>query len=183
MAAGGTPGKVLLGPGRIYIAAVSATDPANASAVLPSASWTPLGYTEDGSEFTFEVSTEDVEVAEEIEAIKVVATGSSTSVTFEFAERTITNVAMALGLGATTTSGPLEPSTTQTPIKIVWDSDEAPSAANRRWLFRSCVPSGSVSFSQRKSPQKRSVPVTFRCSKASNGDASFKVFPSSDGTV
>ena len=48
MAAGGSPGNVDVGPGRLYYAALGTAEPTDCSTVLPSANWKVLGYTAAG---------------------------------------------------------------------------------------------------------------------------------------
>ena len=67
--------------------------------------------------------------------------------------------------------------------KFVWDSDEVPGASNRRWIFRSCVPSGTIAVARQKAPNKSTIPVTFNVTKSASGAGPVKVFPNASGLV
>lgn len=186
MAAGGTPGNVDLGPGRLYYAPLGTAEPTNCSTALPSA-WTALGYTDQGTEFTFEITSEAVEVAEEVDPTSFEQTARRTRFNVAMAEMTKKRLALALGNGAEDTddSTAFEPPDPDdiTGVMFVWDKLDSPDATNRRWLFRNCTPSGTINTARRKAPQKALITVTFDCAKTVGGDAPFKVFPSSTGQV
>lgn len=191
MAAGGTSSNVHLGPGRIYVASVGTAEPANASTALPSA-WTPVGYTEEGSAFQTEVTREPVEVAEELDPIKYVATRRTNQLVFSMAETSRKRLVLALGGGVVTTEDgtffePPDPGT-DVAVMIVWDSNEDPTVVdgdgigNRRWVFRQVRPSGQIEIARRKAPAKALLPVTFNIEKPS-GLRPYKVFPASNGAI
>jgi hypothetical protein len=186
MAAGGTPANVNLGPGRLYYAPLGTAEPTSASAALPSA-WKVVGYTEEGSAVETEITSEGIEVAEEIDPIAYVATRRTTRLVFNMVESTIGRLALALGAGATIADSGAsfefpDPSAI-VDVMFVWDSDEVPGASNRRWIFRQCRPSGTVSLARRKAPTKTGIPVTFDCAKTSAGLAPVKVFPNASGEM
>lgn len=189
MAAGGTTSNVELGPGRLYLAALGTTEPANASTALPSA-WNAVGYTEEGSAFTTSLTREEVLVAEEVDPIKYVLTKRVNSLVVSMAEMTRFRLGVALGWGIDLSTIPtLEPPIpgSDVGVMIVWDSNEDPTVAqdgqgNRRWLFRQCKPSGDLEIARRKAPTKSLIPVTFNIEKPS-GLQPFKVFPNSNGLV
>lgn len=187
MAAGGTPGNVDLGPGRLYYAPLGTAEPTNCSTALPSA-WIALGYTDQGTEFTFDITSEAVEVAEELEPVSFEQTARRTRFTVAMAEMTKKRLALALGAGSGETddssvfSPPAAGSITE--VMFVWDSLDTPGATNRRWLFRRCSPSGTITTARRKAPQKALIQVTFDCARPSDGSAeSFSVFPNASGQV
>lgn len=186
MAAGGTPGNVDLGPGRLYYAPLGTTEPTSCSATLPSA-WIAVGYTEDGTEIQTDITSEAIEVAEELDPIGFEQTRRLTRLTVQIAEMTKKRLALALGAGAGETD---DSATFEFPdsgdivgVMFVWDSDETPSATNRRWLFRKATPSGTVSTARRKAPQKALIPVTFDCAKPDTSTKAVKVFPNSSGQI
>lgn len=185
MAAGGIASNVTLGPGRLYVAPIGTAEPTDATSPMPSA-WRPIGYTEQGTGFTTETTSEPVEVAEELDPIRYVNTRRLSSVAFEMAEATRRNLALALNLGANadnddTALEPLDPED-EVRIMIVWDSDDTPGATNRRWLFRQCYQSGQVELANRKAPQKRLIGVNFRLEKP-DGAAAYKIFPNASGLI
>lgn len=189
MAAGGSTTNVQLGPGRLYVAPIGTTEPASASAALPSA-WIALGYTEDGTTFTVSLTSEDIEVEEEIDPILTVNTKRANTLAVQMAEITKRNWGIALGSGILANDATaFEPVTPGSEVKVmmVWDSNEDPTTTqggqgNRRWLFRQCNPTGDVAINRQKAPNKALIPTTFKVEKPS-GLAPFKVFPNSSGLV
>lgn len=186
MAAGGTPGNVDLGPGRLYYAPLGTSEPTLASASLPSA-WIAVGYTEDGTEVATEISSEAIEVAEELDPIRFEQTRRITRVSFQLAEATKKRLALVLGAGAGYSD---DGDTFEFPdsgdvvgVMFCWDSEESAGASNRRWLFRQCTPSGTVSIARRKAPQKALMPVTFDCAKPDASTKAVKVFPDTSGRI
>lgn len=184
MSAGGTSGNVVLGPGRLWVAPLGTTEPASASAALDAA-FVAVGYTEDGNVFESELTSEPIEVAEELDAIKYENTRRLNRLSFQMAEATRRNLILALAGGVqANNSAPVEPTNLSDVVAVmmVWDSDETPGATNARWLFRQAKPSGTISIAHRKAPQKALIPVTFNLEKPSSA-AAWKAFPDSSGLV
>lgn len=185
MAAGGSSTFVEVGPGRLYVAPIGTAEPADNDTALPSV-WRAVGYTEDGSRFTSELTSEDIEVAEELDAIRTINTKRTNTLALSMAEASRRNLALALNQGANAANDDtaLEPPDLGTEVRVmlVWDSDETPSATNVRWLYRQCYQTGAVEINRAKAPNKTLLPVTFAVEKPS-GLAPFKVFPSSTGLI
>lgn len=186
MAAGGTPGNVLLGPGRLYYAPLGTTEPVSCSAALPSA-WISVGYTEEGTQVDMEITSESIEVAEELDPIRFSQTKRTTKLMLSMAEVTKKRLALALGAGAGAADDaaffePPDPSAI-VGVMLVWDSDEVPSATNRRWIFRQCTPSGTTSVARKKAPNKSLIPVTFDCAKPSASTPPVRVYPNASGQI
>lgn len=186
MTAGGTPANVDLGPGRLYYAPLGTAEPTSCSAALPSA-WQAVGYTEDGTTFESDITSEAVEVAEEVDPIAFEQTKRTTKLSLVMVETTKKRLALALGAGAgySDDSGTFEPPdpSAVVGVMLVWDSDETPSATNRRWLFRKVTPSGTMSIASKKAPAKRGIGVTFDCAKPASNTAPYKVFPNASGQI
>lgn len=186
MAAGGTPSNVDLGPGRLYYAPLGTTEPASCSAAA-GAGWVAVGYTEDGTTVDTEITSEAIEVAEELDPIGYEQTRRMTKVSFAMVESTKKRLALAVGAGAAevdnAASFEFPDAGSVTPVMLMWDSEETPSATNRRWIFRKCTPSGTVSISRKKAPNKAAIPVTFDCAKPDASTKSVKVFPNSSGQI
>ena len=185
MAAGGTPGNVQLGPGRLYVAPIGTTEPASASAVLDAA-FVAVGYTEAGSQFQTTVTNSEVEVAEEVDPIAYVMSKRASQLAFAMAETTRRRLALALGSGVVpdnaTAYEPPDPGS-EVAVVIVWDSDEAQTGStNSRWIFREAKAGGTVTLSRSKAPGKATIAALFNLQKPS-GLAPFKVFPDSAGRV
>jgi hypothetical protein len=187
MAAGGNPLNVDLGPGRLYVAPIDTADPTSPSAALPSA-WVAIGYTEDGTSIETNITSQAVEVAEELDPIGYEQTARMTKVSFQMAEATARNLALALGAGLTVAAGAV---TFHAPdagsivaVKIVWDSDETPTtAANRRHLFRKCTPSGTTSIARKKAPAKALIAVAFDCAKPDSSTSAWTAFSNASGQI
>lgn len=179
MTAGGTPSAVAIGPGRLWIAVLGTTEPSDGSTALPSA-WKAIGYTDTGHAFTTEITTEAVEVAEEIDPIRYVNTKRASSIQFSMAEATRRNLARALNVGAYEVNDgtAFEPPTPGTEVRtmIVWDSADSAGATNARWLFRQCYQSDAIEIAHRKAPEKALIPVRFNLEKP-DSLAPYKVWP------
>lgn len=162
MAAGGTAANVIIGPGRLYMAPLGTSEPTSASATLPSANWIAIGYTEDGTDMTIDRTNDEIMVAEEMYAIRIVNSATKISLKTVLAEPTLRNLNAALGggSGGSNTATSLDIPATLTGIMLVHDSEESPtSATNRRILFRECYPTGAVSMPFKKSPNKTTIDV------------------------
>lgn len=187
MAAGGTAANVHLGPGRLYYAPLGTAEPISASVSLPVA-WKVVGYTEDGTTVETEITTEAIEVAEELDPIRYVLTRRTTRISLAMAELAVSKLALAMGAGATRTDDNVAfefpaPSA-MVGVMLVWDSEESPiSATNRRWIFREVVPNGTISITRKKAPNKATIPITFLASLPSGQTSPVKVFPNLAGLI
>lgn len=189
MAAGGTPGNVKLGPGRLWYAPIGTAEPTDGSTVLPAA-WLAVGYTENGTEIATSVSAEDIEVAEEIDPIDNIQTKRTTVLNVEMVESTkrrlLLAIAGSVGAASFDDTIPFElPDVDQIQgVMMIWESTlSTPDATNRRWLFRLCKPNGTITTVRRKAPAKSSISASFSCVKSSAGLRAIKIFPNSSGQV
>jgi hypothetical protein len=184
-AAKGDADAVVLGPGLLYVGPVTAADPDDATTALPVTDFRPVGYTEEGSSFAYETSTEDVTVAEENDPVRTVPTGTTSTLSFSMAEMTWQNLLLALNAGSSVAATPptmpvmIEPveQGSEERVKLVWDSDYG-----SRWIFRQCIQSGTLTIDRKKAPDKGLLPVEFKCEKPT-GAAPFAAIPSADGLV
>lgn len=169
----GNSALISLGPGRLLIAPLGSTEPADLTAAWDAA-WVELGYTAEGSEFTYQLTTAPVDVEEEFEPIRIATTGRSAAVSFALAEMTATNLKRALN-GGTITSGTgivtFEPPAVGTEVRVMlgWESEDL----QERWVYRQCFQQGNVGVTRRKAPNKATIPVEFGLEKPS-GAQSFK---------
>lgn len=176
------PTAVRVGPGVLYIAPIGSTEPTDLVTAWDAA-WVELGYTDEGSSFTFENTFEDVMVAEEYEPVEVLQTARQINLSFAAAELTADNLQTAFN-GGTITSGTgivtFEPPAAgdSTPVMVGWEADDA----LERWVFRRCVQVGSVEIQRRKAPQKALIPMQFRATKPS-GDTAFAFIHDDDYTA
>lgn len=173
----GTPAAVKVGPGLLYIAPIGTAEPTTGSGALPSA-WVAVGYTEAGSEFDFTTTYADIDVAEELDPIRVMATGRVVSVKFEAAEITARNISKALNGGTITSPSAgfvtFEPPALGAEVRVMlaWQSDDA----QEQWLFRRCLSVGAVNVAHKKAPDKSTLPMEFRCEIPTDGSKSFKAW-------
>lgn len=179
--ANGNAKNVKHGPGWLYFAPVGFDESAITSpdfdlSTLTSAAG--VGYTEEGSTFSAVPKFEDIEVAEELDPIDVVATGRETSIGFACAELTAQNIAKAFNGGTiTTASGDVTfepPASDDAPVHtaIVWQSF----AKDELWVYRDCVQTGASKMDRKKGNNKTTVPLEFRVLKPAGGVKPFKAW-------
>lgn len=185
MAAGGNSANIQLGAGRLWVAPIGTTEPTTASTALPSA-WRAIGYTEEGTTVSVELSNEAIEVAEEVDPVLYVLASRANSLSASLVEVNRLNLALAMGVGANeandaTTFEPPEPGS-EVAVMIVWESEENAGADNVRWLFRQCKVNGTVEVARQKAPNKSMLPVTWQMEKPA-GLTPWKVFPNANGEV
>jgi hypothetical protein len=171
-------------PGKLYIAALGTAEPSNVSSAW-NAAFVCLGYTEEGSTFTSELSTEDVSVAEELDPIAVATIGRVTSVNVALAELTHRNLSISLNGGTIITpdgqNWTFEPPTTGTETRYMlgWDASAAVATNDLRMLFRRVLTVGNLDMGHRKGAAKATLSVTFRLEKPADGVTKpFKVWGS-----
>lgn len=161
----GNPSAISLGPGHLKIAAIGSPEPGDLVTPWPIA-WTDLGYTFEGSDFSYQLNTEDVTVAEELDPIVVTPTGRVIMVKFTLAEITATNLKRALNGGTITVGSGFvtfdpPPFTSMTRYMYGWESDDL----QERWVFRQCFSTGTVDTQRRKGAAKAGFPFEVRCEK------------------
>ncbi len=178
----GDPLAVRVGPGWLYIAPLGSTEPPDLATAWDAA-WTPLGYTDEGSNFVFESTFEDVQVAEELDPVEIVQTARTATVNFALAEVTAANMQRAFNGGDVTTATgvvtfePPASSEIPTPVMLGWESVDG----LERWVFRRCTQVGTVDIARRRAPDKATLPMSFRCTKPA-GAATFKFMHDEDFT-
>lgn len=176
----GTPTAISLGgPGYLYAAVLGSTEPTNTVAAnlftdAWAAAWILLGYTEDGSEFSYAPSYENVDVAEELEAIDSAPTGREIKVMFQAAENTAKNYQRAMNGGTITVTGTggtlltkFEPPAlgAESSIMLGWESEKH----DERWVFRQCKQTGTINTARKKGAAKALIPMEFTVYKPANG--------------
>jgi len=176
-----TPIRKTIGPGTLYAAAIGTAEPETTIASLTEpwpSGWIALGYTEDGSSFSYSVSSEPIEVAEELEPVYTVITGRTASVAFSLAEPTQRNLQMALNGGVSNIVDPetgaaivFEPPDLGAEVRIML-GHQAESGAER-WVWRQCFNTGNLEMARRKGATKTLVPVEFAVEKPETGKKIF----------
>lgn len=173
----GTPGALALGPGKLNISPLGSTEPTDLVTAWSAvdADWVGLGYTEDGSEFRYALTTEAVEVAEELDNVSTQTTGRASALAFSLAELTATNLKRALN-GGTITAGAgivtFEPPDLGAEVRCMlgWESEDA----TERWVFRQCFQVGDLAIPRRKGAAKAVIPCEFNLEKPATGSKLFK---------
>lgn len=170
----GTTANVRVGPGTLKIAPLGTAEPTDLATAW-NAAWVDMGYTAEGSEFTFDNTYEDVDVAEELEAIAILQTARQIMASFECAELTADNLEIAFNGGTVTTgvsTTEFEPPDAGNPTYVMlgWESDDA----LERWIFRKGLQVGSTTIARRKAPDKATIPMEFRFVKPAAGTPAFK---------
>jgi hypothetical protein len=172
----GTPGAISLGPGYLYVAPLGTTEPTDLTTpwttVAPA--WVQLGYTDEGSEFSYSIDTDRVEVAEELDPIKIAVNSREIKVSFALAEVTASNLKRAMN-GGTITSGTgivtFEPPDLGTEVRTMlgFESEDH----TERWVYRQCFSNGEVTIARKKGSDKSVIATEFELEKPS-GAAPFK---------
>jgi len=151
------PSQISLGPGTLKVAPLLSAEPADLVTAW-AAAWTDLGYTFEGSEFSNQLNTAPVEVAEELYPLAVVPTGIVTQVRFVLAQITAANLQRACN-GGTITAGSgivtFDPPAPGSPVRYMygWQSDDL----QERWIFRQCLNGGTTSMTRRKGADKTGI--------------------------
>lgn len=169
-------------PGKLYIAPLGTTEPATAIAAWP-AGWVPLGYTDEGSTLSYEINTDNVEVAEELDVLARVTTGRNASVEFALAEVTYRNLTLAFNGGVIAGDGSawsFEPPDIGAEVRVMLGWDAIPTVASNdlRAVFRQCLQGGSISLENRKGATKSTISANFMLEKPATGAKLMKLMGS-----
>lgn len=164
----GKPETISLGPGYLYIAVLGTPEPTDLTTpwATVSSSWVHLGYTSEGSEFTYEMTSENVEVAEELDPVAIALTGRNMGVGFALAQITATNLKYAMN-GGTITAGTgivtFEPPDLgeETSVMLGFESEDH----EERWVYRQCLNQGSIGVPRRKGADKSLINCEFKLTK------------------
>lgn len=175
-------------PGKLYIAPLidglgaATTEPTAVDDAWP-AGWVPLGYTDEGSVFNYELSVDNVEVAEELDPIARVTTGRDASVEFALAELTFRNLTIAFNGGIVVGDGlewEFEPPDlgNEERVMIGWDASFDPLTNDLRMIYRRCLQGGSLGVENRKGTTKSVIASTFQLEKPLDGKPLLKIMGS-----
>lgn len=169
-----------LGPGFLYWAPLGTAIPTNtvAGSVFTDdwpAAWLLFGATDDGSEFSYKPSTDDVEVAEYYDPPAIVSTGREISITFDLAQVHMTNFKRALNGGTITTTGTgatalnkyTAPKVGQEIRGMIgWESQDS----TERLIGYQCFQTGEVKISRKKGAAKATIPTEWRFEIPAGGE-------------
>jgi hypothetical protein len=139
------------------------------------AGWNLLGVTREGHDFTIEMDSEEVEVAEYLDPVANVITGRNVGMEFELLQLHATNMRRVFNGGTLTTSG--SGTTLRTTYKlpqpgqeircmIGWESTDQ----TERIVAQQAFQVGSVSISRKKGAANAGLPVSFKFEPDANGD-------------
>ena len=171
--------NVKVAAGTLYAAPLGATEPQSISGVWDAA-WEPLGFTDQGSEFSFGPQTADVMVEEEYFPVRTAIVTYAGDMTFNLAETTRRNLALVLnaGLSGTGAQGAFGDGTlyqdvptpgSEVRIMLGWDAqyEGAPSGADpfQRLIIRQCFQSQPTKRSNRKGNNKAMWLASFKLEK------------------
>lgn len=156
-------------PGILRIAPLGSAEPTDATSAWDAA-WATLGYTDEGSVFNYEISTDNVEVAEELDVLARVTTGRDASVEFALAEITYKNLSIAFNGGIVVGDGlawTFEPPDlgTEQRMMIGWDAHVDETQNDLRMIFRQCLQGGSIGLENRKGATKSTIAANFQLEK------------------
>lgn len=166
-------------PGKLYIAAIGTDEPTTYNDPWP-VGWVPLGYTDEGSAFNYEVSTDNVEVAEELDVLARVTTGRDASIEFALAELTYKNLSIAFNGGIIVGDGlewEFEPPDlgNEQRVMIGWDALKDPAVNDLRMIFRQCLQGGSIGIENRKGATKSTITANFQLEKPVTGQKLLRI--------
>jgi hypothetical protein len=169
-------------PGVLRVAPIGTAEPLTEKAAWP-AGWVSLGYTDEGSVINYELSSDNVEVAEELDVFARVTTGRDASVEFALAEMTYLNLQIAFNGGILPAGDQdggaweFEPPDlgSEQPVMLGWDALPDLTKNDLRYIFRQCLQTGSLGMENRKGATKSTIPVTFALEKPDSGLRLLKV--------
>lgn len=162
-----------MGAGTLYAAPVGTVEPVDNTTAW-NAAWIKIGFTKEGHTLKYELTTEGIMVAEEIEPVLFENTKLMTGVQFAMAELIGKNLVLAMSGGtlvtgaASTTYTPPNPGLAPPQVALAWESRDA----SERWIWRRCVQTGPVEIKRAKAPDYATIPVAFSVVKPPTG-ASF----------
>jgi hypothetical protein len=170
-------------PGALYVAAIGSTEPTTVSSAWDAA-WYPLGYTDTGSVFNYNISVGNVEVAEQLDVFARVTEGRDATVEFSLAETTKRNLQLVFNGGVLTApdgqNWSFEPPDlgSETRVMLGWDANPTVASNDLRWIFRQCLQTGSLAYENRKGTQKSNTPGTFGLEVPATGAKILKIMGS-----
>lgn len=177
MPARGNPAALALGPGYLYIGGLGRTEPTDLTTPWATVDplWVFLGYTNNGSEFDYQLSTSPVDVAEELDPISNVPTGRASSVIISLAQMTATNLSYALNGGVITTGSGIvtvEPPDLGSEVRVMigFEAEDH----TERWVFRQGLNTGQMKIARQKGQNNAVIDTEFMLEKPATGSKLFK---------
>jgi hypothetical protein len=172
---------LLTDPGVLWIAPLGTAEPtpngtaARFTDALPAA-WLMLGPTTEGSSFSDSTSTDTINVAEFMAAIRTVVTGRTSHLSFALASWTLSNYRRALngGVAAITPQGTggaevtkFEPPVEGSEVRamLIWESTDR----TVRLLGRQCFQTGEVASDFKPAADNAVIPCEFTFEQPTTG--------------
>lgn len=183
----GTAANLALGPGYLYIADLGTTEVTDLVTAWTSvsANWKALGYTDAGSTFNYQLQTNPVDVAEELDPVSIQSTGRTASVAFALSEITATNLMRATNATTSyiTASGGnviFEPPDLGTEVRrmIGWEAEDH----TERWVFRQCFQTGQAQIQRQKGASNATISMEYSLEKPTSGSRLFKAIMTTSGS-
>jgi len=176
----GVPAAVITGPGLLFAAPTGTTEPIDATTALPAA-WKEIGFTADGTTITREQTWNAIYVEEQTHPVRWEPSVTNDMVGFSMAESTKSKLALAMNMGAAVVDDvvALEPPAAGAELRVMLILNAASGA---RWVWRRCVQTGASAMARKKSPDKMTIPVTFRLEDVSPLKP-WKVWPATGGLI
>lgn len=174
--------RIKVGAGTLYVAPLATAEPTSVTAAWPSA-WKPLGYTDQGSDFSVNPATAAITVEEEAWDVRQVITGYAATSTFALAEQTAQNLVVALNGGIANVSAAVQGTNPDgslwaempdigSEVRVMLGWDALPKAGTTgdafgRLIMRQCLQTGTMKITRRKGNNKALYSVTFGLEKPS----------------
>lgn len=145
------------------------------------ANWFLIGVTREGHEMTVDLSVDQVEAAEYLEALANVTTGRTVTVSFDMMQIHKSNFQRTFNGGSVTTSGATTTLLTtyklpavgaETRGQLLWEASDS----TERWVAGQVFQTGSVAISRSKGADNASLPVEFTFEPDANGDPFVQYF-------
>ncbi|WBB94181.1 hypothetical protein [Verrucosispora sp. WMMC514] len=145
------------------------------------AGWILLGVTREGHEFSYELSTEDVEAAEYLDPIATVTNGRTVGMSFELMQVHAQNLKRALnggniatsGSGATLRSEYTPPAMGQeVRCMLGWEASDL----TERLYAEQCFQTGTLTVSRNKGANNAGLPTEWRLEPAADGQPFHHIF-------
>jgi hypothetical protein len=139
-----------VGPGLIYWAPLGTAEPTTPTGSLDAA-WAKVGFTETGSQLVINKTYTDLNVAEQLDPIRIVASARTIMFEFNMVEMTATNLLRVLNGGTIGASGiytTFVPQVTgvETRAMLLWISDDQ----QEMIILRQVVQVGTITRQSRK---------------------------------
>ncbi len=170
--------QVIAGVGLLYVAPIGTAEPTSATAALDPA-YREVGYTDAGATISTEITTEAIEVAEELEPIGNATSSRTATLAFAMAQASRENLALALNRGIQANDATALEPPDAAEEKYVMGALRTDQGA--LWLFRKMKNTGSFELPRAKTG-KTLISVTFTLFKPT-GAKQFTVFPNASGLI